>query len=376
MKNIPIIGKFLTILSAFGFFVIISIYYSTSQMSVIQIGYINVAQGTATAATLLASANRAFVAGREDVAQLLIETTTAGKQTALASIATDNTTFDINMNHAALLDPRHQTDIIALKRRADSIFSQDCQPTLAMGISATLAGANMAAQTEFLEHCAPSFPVIMQDMIAEKKSLQAQADRDLADLNSSTRRTIMITYGFILFGLLLVLVGGDFAIRRWIVAPLKALLGTMDHLSSNGYQADIPGLKRRDEVGLMARTLLKFKEAGLEKIKLERDAELQREATTAEQQRIETEQQISAQNLQTVVNALADGLGKLASGQLMYRLTSTFSEEYQQLYRDFNAAMTTLQTTVQSITGNIMAVRAGTGEMTRASDDLARRSEQ
>ncbi|MDE8349726.1 MAG: methyl-accepting chemotaxis protein [Acidocella sp.] len=376
MQDIPIIGKFFTIMVSFGLFVIVSIYYSSAQMSAIQTGYINVAQGTSSAATLLASANRAFVAGREDVAQLLIETTAKNKQTTLASLATDSAMFNENMSHAALLDPRHQVDIIALKRQADSIFGQDCQPTITMGKNAASADANLAAQSEFLQHCAPSFPVIVQAMIAEKKNLQAQADHDLANLGRSTRLTILTNLGVILCGLMATLAGGDFAIRRWIVAPFKALLGTMDHLSSNGYQANIPGLKRRDEIGLMARTLSKFKEAGLEKIKLEQEAALQRQAVATEQQRVEAERQTAAQKLQIVVDALAAGLGKLAAGELIYRLTTPFSEEYQQLYRDFNVAMTTLQTSVQSIASNIRAVRAGTGEMTRAADDLARRTEQ
>ncbi|OYV36558.1 MAG: hypothetical protein B7Z81_07240, partial [Acidocella sp. 20-61-6] len=376
MKNISIIGKFLTLMAAFGIFVLASTYYSTSQMSAIQKGYVGVAKSTAAAALLLTSANRAFVAGREDVTQTLIETTTPGHLAATELLKADHTAFDEYMGRAASLDQKHKIDILDLKLRIDNIFTHDCQTAIAMGNAAQSTDETLAAQTEFLKSCSSSFPAAVKAMITERKVLQAQADRDLATLDDSTRLIITMTYIFILSGLIIVLLAGTWALRNWITTPLKNLVATMNRLSAGDYQAIIRGTERRDEVGLIARTLEFFKKSGLDKRRLEEDAEVQRQVIQTENKRAEIERINNAEMLKAVIDALAIGLAKLSSGELIYRLKNSFSTEYQKLHQDFNVAMETLQTTVQSIAMNIKAVHAGADEITRASDDLSRRTEQ
>ena len=73
---------------------------------------------------------------------------------------------------------------------------------------------------------------------------------------------------------------------------------------------------------------------------------------------------------------MAAGLEKLSAGDLLFRLTETFSSEYEKLRGDFNAAMEKLQGTMQSIATNAQGVQGGAGEITQASDDLSRRTEQ
>ncbi|HQT38051.1 MAG TPA: methyl-accepting chemotaxis protein [Acidocella sp.] len=376
MKNIPIIGKFLTLMAAFSVFVFASTYYSTSQMSAIQRGYVGVAKGTTTAALLLISANRALVAGRQDLTQLLIETTVPDHLAETTLLTADHTAFDEFMDRAAVLDRQHNPDILDLKQRVDNIFSRDCQTTIAMGNASLSVNDNLAAQAEFLAHCARSFPAVVKAMITERKMLQVQADADMASLNASTRLIIIMTYIFILCGLVIVLVLGTYTLRNWITAPLNALVVTMNRLSAGDFMAKVSGMERRDEVGLMARTLEFFKTSGLEKVRLEDEAAIQRQITQTESKRAEAERIDNAKKLKAVVDALAIGLNKLSSGELLYRLDNSFSAEYQQLQHDFNATMETLQTTVQSIAANIMGVHAGADEITRASDDLSRRTEQ
>jgi methyl-accepting chemotaxis protein len=67
---------------------------------------------------------------------------------------------------------------------------------------------------------------------------------------------------------------------------------------------------------------------------------------------------------------------KLAAGDLVFRITKPFSGDYEKLRNDFNAAMQTLQETIQVIVGSAQGIRSGAGEITQASDDLSRRTEQ
>jgi methyl-accepting chemotaxis protein len=101
-----------------------------------------------------------------------------------------------------------------------------------------------------------------------------------------------------------------------------------------------------------------------------------RQENEDQRRRIEAEQAAAAAQRQFVVDSVAAGLEKLSGGDLLFRLTETFSSEYEKLRGDFNAAMAKLQETMQAIATNAQGVQMGAGEITQASDDLSRRSEQ
>ena len=77
-----------------------------------------------------------------------------------------------------------------------------------------------------------------------------------------------------------------------------------------------------------------------------------------------------------MVGGLATGLERLASGDLTFRLRQAFTPAYEKLRVDFNAAMDTLQKTISVIVGNAAGIRSGSGEISHAADDLARRTER
>jgi len=76
-----------------------------------------------------------------------------------------------------------------------------------------------------------------------------------------------------------------------------------------------------------------------------------------------------------VVEQLAGKLKALAEGNLASRLDTPFPADYEALRQDFNRAIEMLGRTMQGIANNAGAVRAGAQEITQASDDLARRTE-
>ncbi len=163
------------------------------------------------------------------------------------------------------------------------------------------------------------------------------------------------------------MLGGFFAVRAWIVAPVKALQGVVGRLSGGDLQANVLGSDRKDEIGGMARAVQVFKDAGIEKQRLEAEAVAQR---------VEAERAAAAKQQEFVVHSVATGLEKLSSGDLLFRLTEAFSADYEKLRGDFNAAMENLQVTMQAIATNTQGVRSGAEEVTQASDDLSRRTEQ
>ena len=166
-----------------------------------------------------------------------------------------------------------------------------------------------------------------------------------------------------------------FTAHRQVSSLLTGLSESMHNLATNKLQTIIPALDRRDEIGKMAGALLVFKDGLIAKQKLEEDAEAARAAAEAQRARHEAEQEETAARQRLVVNDLAEGLSKLAKGDLAVSLTRPFSGDYERLRSDFNGAISQLRDTMGAISNSAGNVRTGASEMMQAADNLARRTE-
>jgi len=176
--------------------------------------------------------------------------------------------------------------------------------------------------------------------------------------------------------LFMLFIGVMWAMRRSVSGLLGSLAATMARLAEGETATDIPGIERRDEVGRMAGAVQVFKDAAIEKRRLEGEAEASRQHAAELRARAEAEQKAASAQQNFVVTSVAAGLAKLSSGDLLYRLQKPFAADYETLRQDFNNAMDNLQETMRAIAGNTQGVRAGASEITQASDDLSRRTEQ
>ncbi len=77
-----------------------------------------------------------------------------------------------------------------------------------------------------------------------------------------------------------------------------------------------------------------------------------------------------------VVEALRVGLSQLSEGDLTAQITEPFSEEYEQLRTDFNAAVKTLNDAMLRVIENAESIRNEAREISSAADDLSRRTER
>ncbi|HEX8902472.1 methyl-accepting chemotaxis protein [Vitreimonas sp.] len=165
-------------------------------------------------------------------------------------------------------------------------------------------------------------------------------------------------------------------LSRSIATPVSLMTVTMGKLASGDNNVDIPGVGRKDEIGDMAAAVQGFKDAAIEKIRMEGEAAAQRAAAEAERARNEEAQKKAAAEQAIVVSGLADGLTQLSSGNLTYRITRDFPGEYKKLQDDFNDAMSQLMETMKVISAASLGIRSGAGEMSGAADDLSKRTEQ
>jgi methyl-accepting chemotaxis protein len=167
-----------------------------------------------------------------------------------------------------------------------------------------------------------------------------------------------------------------YLLSRMIATPVTALTGVMGRLAAGDNSVEVPALRRGDEIGEMARAVLVFKEAAIEKIRLEAETGEARAAAEGERTRNEAEKARDAAADHAVVTALGSGLAALAAGDLTYRISEAFPARAQKLKDDFNGTAAQLQDTMATIAEAIGGMRNGTDEISQAADDLSRRTEQ
>jgi methyl-accepting chemotaxis protein len=169
---------------------------------------------------------------------------------------------------------------------------------------------------------------------------------------------------------------GIWTIGRGIVRPLARLVGIMGDLAQGQNNVEVPESGRADEIGKMARAVLVFRDAALEKLRLEGQSEAQRREADADRQRNAEDQARAAEEQASVVRALAHGLGKVSAGDLTVRLGDGFTESYRQIRDDFNTTISQLRDTVQAIANATREVANTAAEISGSTSDLSQRTEE
>ena len=170
--------------------------------------------------------------------------------------------------------------------------------------------------------------------------------------------------------------GIAFLLMRSISRPLATMAGAMTKLAGGDLAVFIPAVGRQDEIGDVAEAMQVFKLAAQEKIRLEFEAAAARDAAEDVRARAEAARAEAAKQQAEVLESVAAAFNKLASGDLVHRLNTPFSADYESLRSDFNEAVGRLQLTMKDVFASTGAIRSGTGEIAQASDDLSRRTEQ
>ncbi len=200
-----------------------------------------------------------------------------------------------------------------------------------------------------------------------------------------------------------------------VVRPIGRATRATTRLSAGDLSA-VDGLRAGPgEIGRLAGALMVFRDSLREKIRLEaeekrlaaerlaaeraaeeagRAAEVARVEAAAAQERTirareaaeeaertrlreqaEAAQRAMQEKQTAVVQALADGLGRLAAGNLDVRITEPFDASYERLRLDFNAAVSTLNSAIGDVLHSASNIAGDSGSIAQAAGDLSRRTE-
>jgi len=193
-------------------------------------------------------------------------------------------------------------------------------------------------------------------------------------LAAGTALSNWIVVGAIAIGL--ILLGITFVTARSVAGPIRALSSSMLQLAARKNDIEITGAERGDEIGEMSRAVLVFRDAAVEKERLETESDRQREATDQERKRNAEAEARAAGEQSQAVRALADGLRKVSEGDLTIRLSDGFTGDYQQIRDDFNATVEALQDTIGSIVQATREVTNTASEISASTTDLSQRTEE
>jgi methyl-accepting chemotaxis protein len=165
-------------------------------------------------------------------------------------------------------------------------------------------------------------------------------------------------------------------LARGIVGPLSRVVTAQERLTAGDLTFGMQDADRADEIGRIARGVVAAKDSAVERRKLEAEAEARRKSDQEELQRkAELDRKYIAE-FEQFMASITKALEKLSDGDLTYRLTQAFAEEYEKIRGNFNASVEKLQQTMLHVSTNTSAIRSGTKEITTAADDLSRRTEQ
>jgi len=193
---------------------------------------------------------------------------------------------------------------------------------------------------------------------------------------ASALRTLGVQLGLLLAAVLLA-AGMMLLVSHRVTGPLGEMQGAMMKLADGDFGVVVPGLERKDEIGAMANAVERFKVLADERARHEADEATRRQqGEAAIQARVAEERAKSAEEQAQAFRALGAGLNKLATGDLTFRLSAGFTEDYKQIRDDFNNTIAQLQETIGSIAASTREVASTASEISSSTTDLSQRTEE
>jgi methyl-accepting chemotaxis protein len=165
-------------------------------------------------------------------------------------------------------------------------------------------------------------------------------------------------------------------LSRMIARPLGRITTAVNGLAAGNHHIEVPPIARNDEIGLMARAVETFKQAAIEKQRLEQEAEAAAQAAEEERRKQEADGQYYIEAHNTFMRDFSAALERLSKGDLNYRLDTPFTEDYEKIRLDFNTTADSLKDAMLTIASSTQAIRFATDEISTAADDQSRRTAQ
>ncbi|CAD0217438.1 MULTISPECIES: methyl-accepting chemotaxis protein [Rhizobium/Agrobacterium group] len=209
-------------------------------------------------------------------------------------------------------------------------------------------------------------------LIAAKEK---QAARNAAELSRGMTQQTVAVNAATSFLVIAAALAALFYVRRFVTRRLIRLATVMGRIASGDHSTQVP-MSGRDEITDMAGAVEVFRANAVANIRLEQEAEEQRNLTEDDRRRKAESDRLRAEAMAQATQGLGKGLKHLSAGDLTFRLSEPFADEFETLRADFNGAAGQLAETLRSVADAANAIDSGSREVSISADDLSKRTEQ
>ncbi|HEX7885944.1 MAG TPA: methyl-accepting chemotaxis protein [Phenylobacterium sp.] len=286
-------------------------------------------------------------------------------QALLAEV--DNITKEVGVARAAATPSQ--------RPRYDKLLKDLKETREALDVIVAMMSADFASAAGFAAPFEDQYGKMSANLQAIVAATQAQTDQQALEASARSKAAQTATVAISLATLLITGVIAGFLVLNMRRA-VQRIAGVTERLSRGENDVDLEKLERKDELGAIVRSLTVFRENQLHLERMRQEQEEQRAAADATRRENAAAADASAEEQNRVVGSLANGLERLAAGDLTIRLTEGFPGAYEKLRNDFNDAVVKLEKALSAIAGSTAAIRSGGGEISGAADDLSQRTER
>ncbi|MDT3683778.1 MAG: methyl-accepting chemotaxis protein [Pseudorhodoplanes sp.] len=371
LDNLKISVKILTLIALLGIVTAFLVIQSSREMVQINDAYHGMLDGPARARVEFARGLRRVI----DLAHASYQTLAydANSSEAKGAIALIDTAYKrgtANLDLAIKFHPQSKADYEKFKRAFGELHQQAKNASeLSLKNQSEAARAAVAALDKRIN-------ALSDEMMAFSNALRGQMDANMNVQAASASAAVKWNYIIGFSALAICLALGLWIAMFKISKPLSRMAERMGTLANGNLDVEIEGQMRRDEVGVMAKAVQVFKDNALALKAAEVEAQEQRRIAEEERARNEAARAEAARQVQKVVVGLGAGLERLAQGDLTYRVTDEFSDEYKKIQEDFNAAIGQLQDTIKDIAFSNSEVSSAAAEISTSTTDLSQRTEE
>ncbi|HYE48780.1 MAG TPA: HAMP domain-containing methyl-accepting chemotaxis protein [Azospirillaceae bacterium] len=154
-----------------------------------------------------------------------------------------------------------------------------------------------------------------------------------------------------------------FFFGRGVVAPLSQVADVVHSMAEQDFSAALPETDRTDEIGELVRAVATFRENGLERQRLEAEAEAQKRRAEEEKKTLLRQLADTFEaNVKTIVDGVSDSAGRM--GESARSLTSISADTTRQA--------TAVAASSEQALGNVQTVAAATEELSASINEIGR----
>ncbi len=255
------------------------------------------------------------------------------------------------------------------------LTSADTFWSVVTGDFMNVVGKDYTAVDPVMEKLADSY-LAERNAVIELNRLATEKltiDEDYAGAESAFLSSFAMIAGI---GSILIFIGGVIFLRMRAIAPLSRMTEVMGDLANGRYDVKVPHADRKDEIGSIARALGVFRDSGIAKLAMEREAEAALIARREKRIAREAESQQRADEVRHVVETLGESLERLSDCNIRMTIDDPFAGDFEAIRHNFNRAIAAFQVTLERVLEGTRDIQDGSQELSTAADDMSRRTEQ